>query len=86
MCSSDLVHRIVLVTRATHLWRATHEFTAVGLQVIPGPTGMTDSRDGIPLSRYMPDPESSLRSYAAVYELLGDEVRRFLALTHLRRH
>jgi uncharacterized SAM-binding protein YcdF (DUF218 family) len=79
------VQRIVLVTHATHMWRSVHEFTAAGLDVVPAPAGMLAERDrGI--SRFVPNPEALLRAHAAIYELLGEPVRVFLAATHLRRH
>ena len=34
----------------------------------------------------LPHPDALLQSYAALYELLGEPVRAFLAATHLRRH
>jgi uncharacterized SAM-binding protein YcdF (DUF218 family) len=79
------VHRIVLVTHATHMRRSVQEFTAAGLDVIPAPAGMLAERDpGI--SRFLPDPDALLRAHSAIYELLGEPVRAFLAATHLRRH
>jgi uncharacterized SAM-binding protein YcdF (DUF218 family) len=81
---SDGVQRIVLVTSASHLWRAAHEFTAAGLAVVPAPVGMLSARDVGP-QRYLPDVPALGRSYAAGYELLGEPVREFLALTHWRR-
>jgi uncharacterized SAM-binding protein YcdF (DUF218 family) len=81
---ADGVHRIVLVSSATHLWRATHEFTAAGLQVIPAPAGVPARRDE-GMYRYLPEPMALVRSYMATYELLGEPVRELLALTHLRR-
>jgi uncharacterized SAM-binding protein YcdF (DUF218 family) len=79
------IRRIILVTHATHMWRAAHEFAAAGLQVIPAPVGMLAPHErGI--FDYLPNAEALLRSVAAVYELLGDPVRAFFAATHLRRH
>jgi uncharacterized SAM-binding protein YcdF (DUF218 family) len=80
---ADGVQRVVLVTGATHLWRATHEFTAAGLQVIPAPVGVLAARD-TGVFRYLPDIGALGRSNSACYELLGEAVREFLALTHLR--
>ncbi len=79
------VGRIVLVTSATHLWRAAHEFTATGLQVIPAPIGLHGLRRYVSPFRYVPEAEALLRSQHAIYELLGEPVREFLALTHWRR-
>jgi uncharacterized SAM-binding protein YcdF (DUF218 family) len=84
MLRADGVQRIVLVTSTTHLWRATNEFTAAGLQVIPAPVGVLGVRD-VGVSRYLPNPMALMRSYLATYELLGEPVRELLAVTHLRR-
>jgi uncharacterized SAM-binding protein YcdF (DUF218 family) len=81
---ADGVQRIVLVTSATHLWRAAQEFSATGLQVVPAPVGMLAERE-IGLKRYLPEVEALVRSYMASYEMLGEPVREFLALTGLRR-
>lgn len=82
---ADGVHRIILVTRATHMWRAAHEFSAAGLDVIPAPAGMLAVRN-FSVLRYVPSAEALTRSQMAVYELVGESVRIFLAATHLRRH
>lgn len=82
---ASALRRIVLVTSATHLWRAAHEFTAAGLQVVPAPAGMNGPRPGVPLSRYLPEAQALLRSQHAIYELLGEAVREFLVWTHWRR-
>jgi uncharacterized SAM-binding protein YcdF (DUF218 family) len=79
------IRRIILVTRATHMWRSVHEFTATGLQVIPAPVGMVAQRE-IGLSGYVPSADALSRAVAAVNELLGEPVRVFFAATHLRRH
>ena len=81
---ADGVHSIVLVTHATHMWRAAHEFTDAGMQVVAAPAGMLAARNpGI--SRYLPHPDALLRSDAAINELLGEPLRAFFAATHLRR-
>ena len=81
---ADGVRRIVLVTRATQLWRASHEFAATGLEVVPAPAGVLALREESVL-RYLPDSKAMQRSYDATYELLGEAVRRLLWATHLRR-
>jgi uncharacterized SAM-binding protein YcdF (DUF218 family) len=79
------IHRILLVTHATHMWRALHEFTAAGIEVVPAPMGINVAEDpGI--GRYIPTADGLLRSNIAIYELLGEQVRSFLAATQLRRH
>jgi len=85
MLRADGIRRIVLVTRATHLWRSAHEFTDAGIQVVPAPVGILSNRDRTPFS-YLPDTQALTRAHDALYELLGELVRRALALTHLRRH
>jgi uncharacterized SAM-binding protein YcdF (DUF218 family) len=84
MLTADGVHRIVLITRATHLPRSVKEFVAAGFDVIPAPTGMLSRRD-IGIFRWIPGPDALMRSYMALYELAGEPVRRFLTATHLRR-
>jgi uncharacterized SAM-binding protein YcdF (DUF218 family) len=81
---ADGVQRIILVTSATHLWRAAHEFSAAGLDVVPAPAGVLAERD-TGMWRYLPDIAALGRSYAASYELLGEPARELLALTHLRK-
>jgi uncharacterized SAM-binding protein YcdF (DUF218 family) len=78
------VHRVILVTRATHMWRSVHEVTAAGLEVVPAPFGILAPRIRGVLS-YIPDVSALGRSYQACYELLGEPVRIMLAATHLRR-
>jgi uncharacterized SAM-binding protein YcdF (DUF218 family) len=84
LLKADGIHRIVLVTHATHMWRSVHEFTAAGVEVVPAPLGMRAERaSGI--TPYMPNPDALLRACAAANELLGEPVRVFLAASHLRR-
>ena len=79
------VNRIVLVTNASHMWRSVHEFTDAGIEVVPAPSGVLVPRE-FGITRFMPNPEALLRTHAALYELLGEPVRAFLAASHLRRH
>ena len=79
------LHRIVLVTRATHMGRSVQEFTASGLEVIAAPAGIFAQRD-FGVFRYLPDADALLRSHMAIYEMLGEPVRAFLSLSHIRRH
>jgi uncharacterized SAM-binding protein YcdF (DUF218 family) len=83
--TADSVHRIVLVTRATHMRRSVQEFTDAGFDVVAAPVGMVEPQnDGV--LRYLPNPEALLHSHMAIYELIGEPVRMFLSATHLRRH
>jgi uncharacterized SAM-binding protein YcdF (DUF218 family) len=79
------VHRIVLVTRATHMRRAVREFADAGFDVVAAPAGMREAHD-YDLQSYLPDPEALLYSHMAIYELLGEPVRMLLSVSHLRRH
>jgi uncharacterized SAM-binding protein YcdF (DUF218 family) len=84
LLKADGVHRIVLVTRATHMWRAVQEFTDAGFEVVPAPAGILAHRD-FGMLRLLPNSEALLRSYMAIYEMLGEPTRMFLSATHLRR-
>jgi uncharacterized SAM-binding protein YcdF (DUF218 family) len=85
LLKADGVNRIVLVTNASHMWRSVHEFTAAGIEVVPAPSGVLARREVGP-SRFVPNPDALLRAHVAIYELLGEPVRAFLAASHLRRH
>jgi uncharacterized SAM-binding protein YcdF (DUF218 family) len=84
LLKADGISRIVLVTRATHLWRSVQEFTAAGALVVPAPVGILAERE-TGIFRYVPGADALGRSDAALNELLGELVRRFLAASHLRR-
>lgn len=79
----DHIERIVLVTHSNHMARSVEEFKSAGLQVFPAPTGMVEPniRGSI-----VPGPDALLRSYSAINELIGEQVRRLLQATHLRNH
>jgi uncharacterized SAM-binding protein YcdF (DUF218 family) len=79
------VERVLLVTRGTHMLRSVREFTAAGVQVIPAPIGLT-GKLRLNFITLLPHPDALLQSYAALYELLGEPMRAFLAATHLRQH
>jgi uncharacterized SAM-binding protein YcdF (DUF218 family) len=85
LLGADGIRRVILVTRATHMRRSVHEFTATGLDVVPAPAGVLAPRD-LGIWSFLPGPDALVRSYAALYELMGEPVRVFLAATHLRRH
>jgi uncharacterized SAM-binding protein YcdF (DUF218 family) len=80
----ESVKRIILVTSSTHLWRATQEFQAAGLEVVPAPSGVYAPRE-TGAFRFVPSPSGLLRSHLALYELLGEPVREALAALHIRR-
>ncbi|HEX3397116.1 MAG TPA: YdcF family protein [Steroidobacteraceae bacterium] len=81
----ESVHRIVLVTRATHMRRSVQEFTDAGFDVVPAPAGMLARRD-FGILALIPNPDALQRSRMAVYELIGEPVRILLSASHLRRH
>lgn len=78
------VTRIVLVTSASHEWRAVQEFRSAGLEVVAAPAGgwAPQARDVI---YYVPSAAGLQRSAESIYELLGDLAQRVFAATHLRR-
>jgi uncharacterized SAM-binding protein YcdF (DUF218 family) len=85
---ADGVQRVLLVTDTLHMWRAVHEFTAAGLSVVPAPAlvvGRVHRANQLPVLDYLPDAQALQRSCDSIYELLGEQVRVFLAATHLRR-
>ena len=67
------------------MWRSVHEFTAAGVEVVPAPVGILSQRGHSSIIQYVPNPDALVHSYAAIYELLGEPMRRFLAASHLRR-
>ncbi|GAC1302534.1 MAG: YdcF family protein [Steroidobacteraceae bacterium] len=77
------ITRIVLVTSSAHLWRAAQEFKSVGLEVIPAPAGVWGPREAGAL-RFIPSPAGLMRSNAAIYEMLGEPMRRVQAALGLR--
>jgi uncharacterized SAM-binding protein YcdF (DUF218 family) len=83
--TAEGVHRIILVTHATHMRRSVREFTDAGFDVVPAPVGMLAVRD-FGVLRYFPNPDALLRSHIAIYELIGEPVRFLLSASHLRRH
>jgi uncharacterized SAM-binding protein YcdF (DUF218 family) len=77
------VSRILLVTSSAHEWRASQEFASAGFTVVPAPSGVWAPRE-TGLLRYLPAPAALGRSSTALYELLGDLVRRGLAALGVR--
>jgi uncharacterized SAM-binding protein YcdF (DUF218 family) len=77
------IKRIVLVTSSAHEWRAVHEFMAAGFDVVPAPVGVLDVREqGV--FRFIPSHAGLMRSHAAVYELIGEPMRRLQAALGVR--
>ncbi len=85
LLQKDGIGRIVLITQSTHMRRAVQEFIAAGIEVVPAPMGILSER-GHQIEEYLPAPEGLLHSHDAIYELLGEPVRVFFAVTHIRRH
>lgn len=77
------ITHVVLVTSDTHLWRAAHEFLAAGLSVVPAPADVWAPRE-VGSMRYVPTATGLVRSYRAVYELVGEGIRDLLVAIHLR--
>jgi uncharacterized SAM-binding protein YcdF (DUF218 family) len=81
---ADGVHRVLLVSHGTHLWRAAQEFIAAGIEVVPAPVNYGGTPEGTWL-RWLPDAEALRRSHLAIYEVFGEQARVLLAFAHLRR-
>jgi uncharacterized SAM-binding protein YcdF (DUF218 family) len=79
------IHRVILITRTTHMWRSAHEFIAAGIEVVPAPVGILSQR-GHGILQYVPNSDALLQASAAIYELLGEPIRVLFAATHIRRH
>ncbi|MBS0580057.1 MAG: YdcF family protein [Proteobacteria bacterium] len=79
------IHRILLVTSAVHEWRAAAEFTAAGIDVEPAPVRVW-SQPRYTVASFLPSAGALMESTEALYELIGDTVRRTLLVLHLRRH
>jgi uncharacterized SAM-binding protein YcdF (DUF218 family) len=77
------IRRIILVTSSPHEWRAAHEFMAAGFDVVPAPAAVVNTR-GQWIFRLIPGPAALERSTAAVYEMIGEPMRRVLAASGLR--
>lgn len=77
------IERIVLVTSSTHEWRAAHEFMSAGFKVTPAPSGVLGKREA-EIFKFVPSPAGLMRSHAAVYELLGEPMRRLQAALSVR--
>ena len=69
------VRTIVLVAHGVDMPRARAEFEATGLRVIPAPTGLVPRGGEAPLD-YLPGIAGLNASYIALYEALGEAVRR----------
>jgi uncharacterized SAM-binding protein YcdF (DUF218 family) len=82
LLKADHIQNIVLVTHSVHMRRSVEEFAATGLQVRPAPTGIIEPSAG----GWVPGPDALLRSYSAINELIGEQVRVLLEATHLRSH
>jgi len=84
MLRAEGIERIVLVTSAAHMWRAAREFEGAGMAVTPAPAVLW-ARQEEGVFRYVPSVSAMRHSHAALYELAGEPVREFLAVTHLRK-
>lgn len=66
------INRIYLVTQAWHMPRAKMAFEAVGLEVIPAPTGFLSVESDAPLILdFLPSASAIMTNYFVVHELMG---------------
>jgi uncharacterized SAM-binding protein YcdF (DUF218 family) len=66
------IERIYLVTQAWHMPRARMVFEAVGLQVLPAPTGFLHGDGDAPLILdFLPSSDALLTNYYIAHELIG---------------
>jgi len=79
----DGVRKIILVTSSAHEWRAVQEFKGAGFAVLPAPAGAWSTRE-YGVFQYLPSASALQRSYSAVYELIGEPMRRLLSAGGVR--
>jgi len=79
----DGVRKIILVTSSAHEWRAVQEFKGAGFAVLPAPAGAWATRE-YGVFKYLPSTSALQRSYFAVYELIGEPMRRLLSAGGVR--
>jgi len=77
------VRSIILVTSSAHEWRAVQEFKGAGFEVVPAPAGVLSKRE-YGIYQFWPSAAALQRSYASVYELLGEPMRRLLSASGVR--
>jgi uncharacterized SAM-binding protein YcdF (DUF218 family) len=77
------ITRILLVTSSTHEWRAAHEFMEAGFEVVPAPVAVLDTRE-LGAFKYIASAQGLARSNAAIYELIGEPMRRLQAALGIR--
>lgn len=77
------VRKIILVTSSAHEWRAVQEFAGAGFNVLPAPVGLLSAR-GYGILQFVPSARALQRSHSAVYELIGEPMRRLLFASGLR--
>ena len=80
----DGIDRVILITTAVHMRRSVREFASTGLTVLAAPMDIQAQRPPW-VGNFIPSAEALLRSYEAIYELIGEPVRQILAATHVRR-
>lgn len=78
------VSRILLVTSASHAYRARREFEAAGFSVVAAPVGIWTPQV-LTLRRCLPSIIGLRDSTEALYELIGDAAQRLFTFTLLRR-
>jgi uncharacterized SAM-binding protein YcdF (DUF218 family) len=65
------IHRIVLVTDAKHLWRASLCFAKQGIDVVPSPCSAFTERFENRLEDYVPSPDGAGHFMSAFHEWIG---------------
>lgn len=78
--AAEGINKIVLVSQAYHIPRATKVFEKAGFDVLPAPTGfIRRPESGSTWLQWLPDSQSFLRSALAYHELLGQLFYRLRA-------
>jgi uncharacterized SAM-binding protein YcdF (DUF218 family) len=77
------IKKVILVTTANHEWRAAHEFMDAGFEVTPAPAGVMATRE-LGFFKFAPSASAIERSHQAVYELVGEPMRRLQSALGVR--
>ena len=71
MLAAEQINRIILVTHALHMARATEQFRRVGFTVHPAPTAFNSVASPLNLLNLLPSADALAVSSMALHELLG---------------
>lgn len=74
------IHRVVLVSHATHLRRAAEEFKVAGLEVVLAPTAFLGGQSAVEMGDFLPGASATFAGWYASHEWLGLLAQKISAL------